>query len=120
MKQIVCEKPYRFKMTDVKMPELKDGEALVRIKRIGICGTDFHAYCGRQPFFSYPRVLGHELSGEIVSIDNSGGTLKPGDQVSIIPYLECGACIACRNGRPNCCVNLNVLGVHTDGECGNT
>ncbi|MDI5789897.1 alcohol dehydrogenase catalytic domain-containing protein [Bacillus licheniformis] len=65
--------------------------------------------------FSYPRVLGHELSGEIVSIDNSGGTLKPGDQVSIIPYLECGACIACRNGRPNCCVNLNVLGVHTDG-----
>ena len=75
MKQIVCEKPYRFKMTDVKMPELKDGEALVRIKRIGICGTDFHAYCGRQPFFSYPRVLGHELSGEIVSIDNSGGTL---------------------------------------------
>ncbi|MCY9276299.1 zinc-binding alcohol dehydrogenase family protein [Bacillus haynesii] len=115
MKQIVCEKPYHFKMTDVKMPELKDGEALVRIKRIGICGTDFHAYCGRQPFFSYPRVLGHELSGEIVSIDDTGGTLKPGDQVSIIPYLECGTCIACRNSRPNCCVNLNVLGVHTDG-----
>ncbi|MED1739084.1 zinc-binding alcohol dehydrogenase family protein [Bacillus swezeyi] len=115
MKQIVCEKPYRFKMTEVEAPEPKRGEALLKVKRIGICGTDFHAYCGRQPFFSYPRVLGHELAGEIVSIDDPRELLKTGDPAAVIPYLECGECAACRIGRPNCCVNLKVLGVHTDG-----
>ncbi|MFN2745852.1 MULTISPECIES: zinc-binding alcohol dehydrogenase family protein [Bacillus] len=115
MKQIVCEKPYRLKMAEAKAPEPEKGEALLKIKRIGICGTDFHAYCGRQPFFSYPRVLGHELSGEIVSVDDPCGVLQPGDRAAVIPYLECGACAACRMGRPNCCVNLKVLGVHTDG-----
>ncbi|WPP38120.1 zinc-binding alcohol dehydrogenase family protein [Bacillus sonorensis] len=114
MKQIVCEKPYHFSMIEVKEPEPTDGEALVKIKRIGICGTDFHAYCGRQPYFSYPRVLGHELAGEIADIHGSKN-LKPGDPVTVIPYLECGSCAACRSGRPNCCMNLKVLGVHIDG-----
>lgn len=115
MKRIVCEEPYRFNITEIKKPEPKPGEALVNIKRIGVCGTDFHAYCGKQPFFSYPRVLGHELAGEIAEIRDSRGLLKPGDPVTVIPYLECGNCAACRSGRPNCCMNLNVLGVHIDG-----
>ncbi|MBS4212791.1 zinc-binding alcohol dehydrogenase family protein [Neobacillus rhizophilus] len=115
MKSLVCEKPNQFVMNDVTKPSIKDGEALIRIRRVGICGTDFHAYRGRQPYFSYPRVLGHELAGEIVDIKTSQKNYVIGDQVTIIPYLECGTCIACRNGKPNCCTKLEVLGVHTDG-----
>lgn len=115
MKSLICEKPNQFVMNDVKKPSIKEGEALIRIRRVGICGTDFHAYRGRQPYFSYPRVLGHELAGEIVEIQTNQKNYVIGDQVTIIPYLECGVCIACRNGKPNCCTELEVLGVHTDG-----
>ncbi|WP_282940590.1 zinc-binding alcohol dehydrogenase family protein [Paenibacillus sp. RC67] len=115
MKCIVCEQPNQFTMTEVPMPTVKAGEALVRIRRVGICGTDLHAYRGRQPFFSYPRVLGHELAGEIVENHNPASDLQPGDRVTVLPYLECGHCIACRSGKPNCCEQVQVLGVHTDG-----
>jgi len=115
MKSIMCEQPNRFIMNDVEEPTLKEGEALIRIRRIGICGTDFHAFKGRQPFFSYPRILGHELAGEIVNIQAEKSNFAINDQVAIIPYLECGTCIACRNGKTNCCTELKVLGVHTDG-----
>ncbi len=115
MKSLVCKQPDQFIMNETDIPSAKEGEALIRISRIGICGTDFHAYRGRQPFFSYPRVLGHELAGEIVTIQANPQNLIAGDQVTIIPYLECGKCIACRNGKPNCCTGLKVLGVHADG-----
>jgi len=115
MKTITCVTPGVFSNTDEPMPERKAGEALVRIRRIGICGTDIHAFAGRQPFFNYPRVLGHELSGEICEIDGNDMGLQPGDPVTIVPYLGCGTCVACRNGRPNCCTDINVLGVHSDG-----
>ncbi|TWE08655.1 hypothetical protein FB550_101682 [Neobacillus bataviensis] len=115
MKSIVCNQPNQFKMVEVEPPVLKTGEALVHIRRIGICGTDYHAYKGNQPFFSYPRVLGHELSGQIESIGENSCGLKEGDQVSVIPYMECGECIACRNGKTNCCTDMKVLGVHIEG-----
>ncbi|MDR4949816.1 zinc-binding alcohol dehydrogenase family protein [Neobacillus cucumis] len=115
MKSIVCEQPNHFKLVDVERPTVKEGEALVRIRRIGICGTDYHAYRGNQPFFSYPRTLGHELSGEIESIGTNPAGLKEGDIVSVIPYMECGECIACRNGKTNCCTDMKVLGVHIEG-----
>lgn len=115
MKTITCTTPGTFTETDEPLPQRKEGEALVKIQRIGICGTDIHAFAGRQPFFSYPRVLGHELSGEIVEIDDNAEGLKAGDSVAIVPYLGCGTCIACRNGRTNCCTDINVLGVHSDG-----
>jgi 2-desacetyl-2-hydroxyethyl bacteriochlorophyllide A dehydrogenase len=115
MKTIVCEQPNQFKMVEVEAPTRKEGEALVRIRRIGICGTDLHAYRGNQPFFSYPRVLGHELSGVIEAIGENPYELQEGDQVSFIPYMECGECIACRNGKTNCCTDMKVLGVHMDG-----
>lgn len=115
MKTIVCKNPNNFEVAEVEKPVLKKGEALIKMKRIGICGTDIHAYHGRQPFFSYPRVLGHELAGEIVELSNETDLFEIGNKVTIIPYLECGECIACRNGKTNCCVNLQVLGVHTDG-----
>lgn len=115
MKCIVCEHPDRFSIKEISRPTLKPDEALVRIRRIGICGTDLHAYKGNQPYFSYPRVLGHELAGYIEEIGSNSYGLKEGDQVAVIPYLECGRCAACRSGKPNCCLNLRVMGVHLDG-----
>jgi 2-desacetyl-2-hydroxyethyl bacteriochlorophyllide A dehydrogenase len=96
------------------MPTAKPGEILVRLRRAGVCGTDFHIFEGRQPYFEYPRVIGHELAGEIESV-GAPSLLRPGQQVAIIPYLSCGACIACRRGKTNCCQRLSVLGVHSDG-----
>jgi 2-desacetyl-2-hydroxyethyl bacteriochlorophyllide A dehydrogenase len=115
MKSISLEQPNQFVMKEVEAPAIQSGEAIVRIHRIGICGTDLHAFRGNQPFFSYPRVLGHELSGIIEEIGDHAGGLQAGDRVSIIPYLECGECISCRKGKTNCCTSLKVLGVHTDG-----
>ncbi len=89
------------------------GFSLLRIRRIGICGTDLHAFAGNQPFFSYPRVLGHELAAEFVEGDAPG--FVAGEQLTILPYFHCGACLACRNGKPNCCSAINVFGVHIDG-----
>jgi 2-desacetyl-2-hydroxyethyl bacteriochlorophyllide A dehydrogenase len=102
-------------MVEEQKPELQEGHAIVKVKRIGICGTDLHAYRGRQPFFTYPRILGHELSGVIdeIAADDSG--LRVGDKVCVMPYLHCGQCSACRRGKTNCCENIQVMGVHTDG-----
>ena len=85
-------------LDDVPVPELGPGEALVRIRRIGVCGTDMHIYQGNQPYFVYPRVMGHELSAEVVTAPK-GSDLKAGDAVYIVPYLHCGHCVACRAGR---------------------
>lgn len=115
MKGIVCEEPHSFKLKDYEIPVPKEGEALVRIRRVGICGTDLHAFTGNQPYFTYPRILGHELSGIIESIGRNVYGLERGDQVSVIPYIQCGSCIVCRNGKTNCCTDMKVLGVHADG-----
>lgn len=115
MLQVTLETPGRFARADTRVPAPIEGGALVRVHRIGVCGTDLHAFRGRQPFFSYPRVLGHELGVEIVQPGAAAGTLRPGDRCAVEPYLNCGTCIACRHGRPNCCGSLSVLGVHQDG-----
>jgi 2-desacetyl-2-hydroxyethyl bacteriochlorophyllide A dehydrogenase len=96
------------------IPILLEGEILVQIKRIGICGTDIHAFHGNQPFFSYPRVLGHELSGIVVE-ENSNNKDLLGKSVAILPYLSCGKCNSCLREKTNCCANLKVMGVHVDG-----
>lgn len=116
MQTIVLDKPGSLRLADTAAPvEVPPGHALVRVRRVGICGTDWHAYHGRQPFFSYPRILGHELGVEIESVNDPASDLKPGDRCCMEPYLNCGRCIACRRGKGNCCVDLKVLGVHTDG-----
>jgi 2-desacetyl-2-hydroxyethyl bacteriochlorophyllide A dehydrogenase len=115
MLQIVLDQPGRFVASDRPAPETGPGEVLVRVHRIGICGTDLHAYAGRQPFFSYPRVLGHELGVEVVEARHDDAGLQPGDRCAVEPYLNCGRCAACRRGKTNCCVELKVLGVHIDG-----
>ncbi len=116
MLTIALEAPGRFiALPDSPDPEVPAGHALVRIHRIGICGTDLHAFRGRQPFFTYPRILGHELGVEVIVPGDPAAGLVPGDRCSVEPYLNCGRCIACRRGKPNCCTQLKVLGVHTDG-----
>lgn len=114
MKAIVCNKPFELALTSRPAPPLSAGDVLVRIRRVGLCGTDYHIYAGRQPFLTYPRVMGHELSGEVVET-TSNNHLHVGQIVAINPYLACGTCIACRRGKPNCCATIQVLGVHTDG-----
>ncbi len=115
MLQITLEEPGRFAARDVAEPARQPGQALVRVRRIGVCGTDLHAFAGRQPFFSYPRVLGHELGVEVLDPGSEPHGLRPGDRCAVEPYLNCGRCVACRRGRPNCCATLEVLGVHVDG-----
>jgi Threonine dehydrogenase and related Zn-dependent dehydrogenases len=114
MKTLVCQSPGNLSLIDTQKPEMKKGHALLRVRRIGICGTDLHAWEGTQPYFTYPRILGHELAAELVDADDAPG-FAPGELVSIIPYFHCDHCIACRSGKPNCCVNMQVCGVHTDG-----
>ena len=113
MKTLICEKPGELKYVDTKTPQQEAGKAVIKIERIGICGTDLHAYEGTQPYFEYPRILGHELAGEIVSTEDSD--FKIGEKVTFIPYFNCGSCVACRNGLTNCCVAMKVCGVHVDG-----
>jgi 2-desacetyl-2-hydroxyethyl bacteriochlorophyllide A dehydrogenase len=114
MKALICTKPGTFEYKDIVKPVLQAGQAIIKIKRIGICGTDLHAYEGTQPFFTYPRILGHELAADLVEADEADGFL-PGEALTIIPYFNCGKCIACRNGKPNCCIDIKVCGVHIDG-----
>ncbi len=114
MKTLVCTEPGKLQYASAEKPQLKKGQAIIRIERIGICGTDLHAFEGTQPYFNYPRILGHELAGELIAFDDAPG-FEVGEKVTFIPYFSCGTCIACRTGRPNCCVNIKVCGVHIDG-----
>jgi 2-desacetyl-2-hydroxyethyl bacteriochlorophyllide A dehydrogenase len=116
MDAIILEQPQKFVRADI--PEPKDsgaGEALVRVHRVGICGSDISGYLGKMPFYSYPRIPGHELGVEVLAVGAGVTNVKAGDRCSVEPYLNCGQCFACRAGRGNCCKNLKVLGVHTDG-----
>jgi 2-desacetyl-2-hydroxyethyl bacteriochlorophyllide A dehydrogenase len=115
MRRIVLLEPSHLQLQSVEPPVPGPGEALVRVRRIGICGTDLHAFQGRQPFFSYPRVLGHEISAEVVAAGENPAGLKAGEPCVVSPYLYCGTCGACRQGKTNCCTRLKVLGVHVDG-----
>lgn len=115
MKYIVCESPGQLILKEKDEPTRNSAEAILEVKKVGICGTDLHAYAGNQAFFTYPRILGHELATQVVEIDENEQGIKAGDNVIVMPYVSCGKCIACRNGKPNCCTNIKVLGVHTDG-----
>lgn len=114
MNALVCKEPGSFEYITKEKPVAEKGKAILKVKRIGICGTDLHAYEGTQPYFAYPRVLGHELGCEVVDVDPSTG-FAVGERVTLIPYFNCGECIACRNGLPNCCAAIHVFGVHVDG-----
>ena len=115
MKYIVCEKPRKFLLKEKEAPVRKENEALLQINKVGICGTDLHAYAGNQAYFEYPKILGHELASEVIDIGENDKGIKIGDKVVVIPYISCGVCFACNKGKTNCCENITVLGVHADG-----
>lgn len=115
MHTIVCTQPQDMELRDVPEPQCAPGEAMLKIRRVGICGTDIHAYGGNQPYFTYPRVLGHELSGDIVGVGEGVDEALVGHSAYVIPYLHCGECRACRQGQTNCCQHMQVIGVHRDG-----
>lgn len=112
MRALICSAPGFLEYQDIAAPEMKKDHVIIRIRRTGICGTDFHAFKGDQPYFSYPRILGHELAGELME-EVEG--LGKGEMVTFIPYFHCGQCNACLRGKTNCCVQMKVCGVHVDG-----
>lgn len=116
MKAISLIEPGQLSPCQISEPSSPGpGEALVQVRRIGVCGTDIHAFAGRQPFFTYPRILGHELGVEVLAVGDGVDSVQPGDRCAVEPYLNCGDCIACRRGKSNCCTTLLVMGVHVDG-----
>lgn len=115
MKAIVCVEPGRLETVERQNPAiLPDGWVRVAVSHVGICGTDYHIFEGKHPFLEYPRVMGHEVSATIID-PGTNSTLAVGAPVVVNPYLSCGTCVACRQGKPNCCTAIRVLGVHTDG-----
>jgi alcohol dehydrogenase len=116
MNAIQLQEPGRFRAISVPEPAAPGpGEALVRVHRVGICGTDISGFLGKMPFYSYPRIPGHELGVEVLAVGAGVEHVRTGDRCSVEPYLNCQECFACRRGRGNCCEHLRVLGVHTDG-----
>lgn len=117
MNCVCIDRPYHIRIIDKPMPipVNKKGEALIQVKSAGICGSDIGAYRGTNNLVTYPRIIGHEIAGEVLSVDNNDRGIKTGDRVIVDPYMYCGKCYPCSIGRTNCCDNLKVLGVHIDG-----
>jgi 2-desacetyl-2-hydroxyethyl bacteriochlorophyllide A dehydrogenase len=121
-KSLVCTEPGSFKYVEEQLivdnhhrhEDDSPARALLRVLQVGICGTDLHAFEGTQPYFQYPRILGHEICAEIIEVP-AGTGFRAGQQVTLVPYFSCGTCIACRNNKPNCCTSIQVFGVHIDG-----
>ena len=116
MRSLILDQPGALRLADTPPPgDPGPGEARVRVSRAGVCGTDIHAWHGRQPFFTYPRILGHELAVEVLDVGPDVSNVRAGDRCAVEPYLNCGTCRPCRAGRGNCCERMQVLGVHLDG-----
>lgn len=113
MKALICKEPGVFEYQDLEEPKLEPGYTILSVKRVGVCGTDIHAFAGNQPFFEYPRILGHELACSI--LETTDPNFEAGELVTLIPYFNCGDCIACNQTKGNCCVRIKVYGVHIDG-----
>ncbi|MCM2679576.1 zinc-binding alcohol dehydrogenase family protein [Echinimonas agarilytica] len=115
MKTLICNEPFSIEYIERDKPVCESNEVLLKVKAVGICGTDIHAFAGRQPFFSYPRVLGHEISGVIESVGADCKSSKVGERCAVIPCIPCGVCPACEDDKTNCCENVSLYGVHQDG-----
>ena len=115
MKAIVIDTPNKIEIKEIPMPEVKENEALLKVKCVGICGADVASYTGNQPFTTYPRIPGHEFSAEIVQIPENDKGLKVGDIVTCNPYFNCGECYSCERGYVNCCTDNQTMGVQRDG-----
>ncbi|MEM1062622.1 MAG: alcohol dehydrogenase catalytic domain-containing protein, partial [Planctomycetota bacterium] len=115
MDTLRLEKPREWKRVDVAAPEPQPGDAVVRVLKVGVCGTDVGGYLGKFPFFKYPRIPGHELAVEVLSLPEGVEHIEVGDLCAVEPYINCQTCQSCRQGTPNCCENHKTLGVMCDG-----
>lgn len=115
MLSLSCISPGKLIYQGTPNQALAPGFAMLQVCRVGLCGTDYHAYQGNQPFFEYPRILGHEIAARIVELSDGDHGFSLGETVTVLPYLSCGKCIACLHQKPNCCEHISVLGVHQDG-----
>ena len=115
MKVALLRRPYELELVDRPELHIDADEVLIRLRAAGICGSDVHGLAGEHPLMTLPRVLGHELAGQIEAVGCEVTSVSPGDHVAVDPMLRCGHCRPCRLGRYNCCENLKALGVHTDG-----
>ncbi len=115
MKSVMLNAPNDITIVDTERPKRKQGEVLIKVKAVGVCGSDIGAFRGANPLVSYPRIIGHEVAGEIMEADSATSEFKVGDRVILDPYRYCGKCYPCSIGRTNCCENLEVIGVHIDG-----
>ena len=116
MKAIRLDQPRQFSLLDLPVPAAPAaGEALVRVHRVGICGTDYGGYLGKMPFYSYPRIPGHELGVEVLAVGPGVTNVRPGDRCAVEPYINCQTCYSCRRGHTNCCEQHKTLGVMCDG-----
>src|SRR4051812_3815704 len=116
MKAVQLERPGALRYIDVPEPaDPAAGDAVVRVHAVGMCGTDYGGYLGKMPFFSYPRIFGHELAVEVVAVGPGVTNVAVGDRCAVEPYINCQKCYSCRRGHTNCCENHQTLGVHCDG-----
>lgn len=116
MRAIQIVEPKKLREISIDRPGAPGPEqALVRTHRMGVCGTDISCYLGKFPFFAFPRIPGHELGVEVLEVGSDVHNVRPGDACSVEPYMHCSTCYACRKGASNCCANLKVIGVMTDG-----
>ncbi len=115
MKAVVIKKPGEIELVEKEIPRLNKGEALLKIKYCGICGSDVATYTGNQPFATYPRIPGHEFSAEVVEVAEEDSPIKPGMIVTANPYFNCKKCYSCRRGKVNCCEDNQTMGVQRDG-----
>ncbi|QLF68744.1 zinc-binding alcohol dehydrogenase family protein [Peteryoungia desertarenae] len=115
MKAAICIEPGRLELVDrPQHKQLEPGEVRLSVSHVGICGTDYHIFQGKHPFMTYPRIMGHEISARVME-GGTGVFAEKGTLAIVNPYISCGHCIACRKGKPNCCMRIEVLGVHRDG-----
>lgn len=116
MKALRVNKPYDLEIIDVDKPRISnENNVLIKMKAVGICGSDVHIYHGQNAAATYPRVIGHEMVGEVVEVDDKVTKVKVGDRVIVDQVVSCGECYACKTNRSNVCMNLEVRGVHIDG-----
>lgn len=115
MKALVIREPGVATIVEAVKPEAKPGEALLRVRRVGLCGSDLNSFRGRNPMVSFPRIPGHEVAATIVALNGAHAALREGMNVTLSPYTSCGRCAACRNSRPNACQQNQTLGVQRDG-----
>lgn len=115
MKSVRLKQPGEIAMVDIPAQQREPGQILIKVRSAGICGSDIGAYKGINPLVSYPRIIGHEIAGEVVEVPDDETTFVPGDRVILEPYVYCGKCYPCSIGHTNCCENLTVRGVHIEG-----